>query len=319
MKTDMFLPSRRVTVATLGLAGCCLLTAGDAEAQTSYPPPAYQQPQQQSGSGTINNFYRRGDAMSERVSGFMRKIFGGGQRNTSRQQTYNQPSYSQPQTSGAYNSAAGQQSAPPPISNYERPSTSPNTGVYGYSTSPSGGYSSTSQNKPAQAASRQSSQRKTLVSPRKPAQTAATENRSSTYTPPQVSTTPPKPAAPPSSAPAPVQSTPPASTEKAVDDLNGFLAPGTVINTPPEQPKMESKTEPTTSNGVTTTKVDAPAPPPPPPASPSTSDTTPVGKKGSKPGRVVSPYPPNNELDVTGLESGSLALDPTTNKVFKVP
>ena len=44
-----------------------------------------------------------------------------------------------------------------------------------------------------------------------------------------------------------------------------------------------------------------------------------VGKKGSKPGRVVSPYPPYNELDITGLPTGSLALDPTTQKVFQVP
>lgn len=44
-----------------------------------------------------------------------------------------------------------------------------------------------------------------------------------------------------------------------------------------------------------------------------------VGKKTSKAGRVVSPYPPYNELDITGLPSGSLALDPTTQKVFEVP
>jgi hypothetical protein len=45
----------------------------------------------------------------------------------------------------------------------------------------------------------------------------------------------------------------------------------------------------------------------------------PVGTVGKKPGRVVSPYAPHNELDVRGLPSGSLALDPTTQKVFKVP
>ncbi len=43
------------------------------------------------------------------------------------------------------------------------------------------------------------------------------------------------------------------------------------------------------------------------------------GKKAAKPGRVISPYPPYRELDVTGLASGSLALDPTTQKVFEVP
>ena len=45
----------------------------------------------------------------------------------------------------------------------------------------------------------------------------------------------------------------------------------------------------------------------------------PTGTVGSKPGRVVSPYEPHHELDVRGLPSGSLALDPTTQKVFKVP
>lgn len=43
------------------------------------------------------------------------------------------------------------------------------------------------------------------------------------------------------------------------------------------------------------------------------------GKRTGKEGRVVSPYPPYQELDVTGLSSGSLALDPTTQKVFEVP
>jgi hypothetical protein len=43
------------------------------------------------------------------------------------------------------------------------------------------------------------------------------------------------------------------------------------------------------------------------------------GKKASKKGRVISPYPPYRELDVSGLSSGSLALDPTTQKVFEVP
>ncbi len=45
----------------------------------------------------------------------------------------------------------------------------------------------------------------------------------------------------------------------------------------------------------------------------------PTARPGSRPGRVISPFPPFNEVDVTGLDSGSLALDPTTQKVFKVP
>jgi hypothetical protein len=45
----------------------------------------------------------------------------------------------------------------------------------------------------------------------------------------------------------------------------------------------------------------------------------PSGTRTSKTTRVKSPYPPYNELDVTGLSPGSLAMDPTTQKVFRVP
>ena len=45
----------------------------------------------------------------------------------------------------------------------------------------------------------------------------------------------------------------------------------------------------------------------------------PTATASGKPGRVISPYAPHNELDVQGLPSGSLALDPTTQKVFKLP
>ena len=45
----------------------------------------------------------------------------------------------------------------------------------------------------------------------------------------------------------------------------------------------------------------------------------PFGSIGSEPGRVKSPYPPYNELDVTGLGTGQLAIDPTTDQIFRVP
>lgn len=51
----------------------------------------------------------------------------------------------------------------------------------------------------------------------------------------------------------------------------------------------------------------------------SSAQEFPTGKATGKPGRVVSPYEPHNELDVQGLPPGSLALDPTTQKVFKIP
>ena len=58
--------------------------------------------------------------------------------------------------------------------------------------------------------------------------------------------------------------------------------------------------------------VDAPAVKPP------TTDV-PVATFTNKPGRIKSPYPPFNELDVTGLPPGSLAKDPSTGKVFRLP
>ena len=45
----------------------------------------------------------------------------------------------------------------------------------------------------------------------------------------------------------------------------------------------------------------------------------PVATKVNRPGRVKSPYPPFRELDVTGLPTGSLARDPNTGKIFRVP
>jgi hypothetical protein len=51
----------------------------------------------------------------------------------------------------------------------------------------------------------------------------------------------------------------------------------------------------------------------------SDSKEVPVASKGSKPGRVKLPFPPYSELDVTGLQPGSLAKDPTSGKVFRLP
>lgn len=36
-------------------------------------------------------------------------------------------------------------------------------------------------------------------------------------------------------------------------------------------------------------------------------------------GRVKSPYPPYRELDVSGLPSGSLAKDPVSGRIFRIP
>jgi hypothetical protein len=63
-------------------------------------------------------------------------------------------------------------------------------------------------------------------------------------------------------------------------------------------------------------------PPEPPAKTPKAASEPPsvlTGTKTGKLGRVKSPYAPYSELDVTGLPSGSLALDPTTQKVFRIP
>lgn len=83
----------------------------------------------------------------------------------------------------------------------------------------------------------------------------------------------------------------------------------------PEPPPRRQETpadEPSTASSP-------PAPSKPSTPSPAASGAPLVGSKTAKPGRVKSPYPPYNELDVTGLSSGSLAMDPTTQKVFRVP
>lgn len=49
------------------------------------------------------------------------------------------------------------------------------------------------------------------------------------------------------------------------------------------------------------------------------AQTFPRGTPTEKDGEVISPYYPNNHVDVRGLPSGSLVLDPITQKVFVVP
>jgi hypothetical protein len=110
---------------------------------------------------------------------------------------------------------------------------------------------------------------------------------------------------------------------------------GTRTYSPPKVGSSEPKTQSKPST-VTPPKEPVKETAPPPPTTTRRSESTPPrespsttassgsgsflkGRKTAKAGRVISPYPPYKELDVTGLESGSLALDPTTQKVFEVP
>jgi outer membrane biosynthesis protein TonB len=82
-------------------------------------------------------------------------------------------------------------------------------------------------------------------------------------------------------------------------------APSYVESDPAPSTSTES-TEPARNTSIT-------------PKAPSETKNVPTGSRTSKSSRVKSPYPPYNELDVSGLSSGSLAMDPTTQKVFRVP
>lgn len=155
------------------------------------------------------------------------------------------------------------------------------------------------------------------------------------YAPPQYEAPPPPRSMPPSSrmnsSPAPSQprSSPP--TPSATAPANKKYTPPSVTRRDDSTPR---KTVTPTEPAPRSTKRSTTDQPPPAPAksadatagtqgtpkgSAGESGTFLKGKRTSKPGRVISPYPPYQELDITGLASGSLALDPTTQKVFEVP
>lgn len=74
---------------------------------------------------------------------------------------------------------------------------------------------------------------------------------------------------------------------------------------PPAPPRLSDDVEPTPKTDASTTKVDP--------------QDIKTATKAKTPGRVKSPYPPYSELDVSGLNPGSLAKDPVTGKVFRIP
>ncbi|MCE9519952.1 MAG: hypothetical protein K8R87_10415 [Verrucomicrobia bacterium] len=129
------------------------------------------------------------------------------------------------------------------------------------------------------------------------------------------------------------QGKPKSKTQKvtAPDNTSGITSTETT-----HQPKTTRQSETATSSsnnggvlysnsGTATTKPAEPSAKteaeviPPPPKAPTESSSVLTGSKTGKVGRVKSPYAPYSELDVTGLPSGSLALDPTTQKVFRIP
>lgn len=155
----------------------------------------------------------------------------------------------------------------------------------------------------------------------RPPQAAAPKTSATPAVPKPSSQTPAKKYTPPTitrGAPAKTSPPPPAvtKTEPAKPD------------TPPPAPKNETASASRTeyfplpgSQPKAGTQADAPAATTKPKTEPGSVSGGAFlkGKRTNKEGRVTSPYPPYQELDVSGLGSGSLALDPTTNKVFEVP
>jgi len=113
-----------------------------------------------------------------------------------------------------------------------------------------------------------------------------------------------------------VEESPPAEKEKPAPVMKEESPPPSVVEktSPPTPEPPKSFMGPSTSTPASTPSTDTTAT-----STPSPSSSPMVGSKTSTPGRVKSPYAPFNELDVTGLPSGSLAMDPTTQKVFRVP
>lgn len=178
---------------------------------------------------------------------------------------------------------------------------------------------------------RQYSEPTTGIYPPQPGSYQYPQQQPSQVPQPQYSYPPQQPGAtaPRSPQPAPqTRSTPQSPTTQSKSSTRTY-SPPKVTQSPP---KTSSKPAPTLQRSKEPTPAPAPAPTTTrrsestPREQPPSSNTSSLGsgsflkgKKAAKPGRVISPYPPYKELDITGLESGSLALDPTTQKVFEVP
>ena len=49
------------------------------------------------------------------------------------------------------------------------------------------------------------------------------------------------------------------------------------------------------------------------------STSYPTAEPSGTPGQVISPYAPHGKIDVSGFNSGQLAKDPSSGKIFRVP
>jgi hypothetical protein len=287
-------PSRSVRVL---LVPCLSLlidldSASAQQASNNAPPAGYrQQPGYSSYQASRNN-------VGERVGGSVKRLFYGEP----------QPAYPQPQYSRSAPSSGRSLDAPP-----SRTRSTPSIA----STPPSPAKSA-----PASTAT---AKPKTTTKP-----TSTPSKPSSKYTPPRIKPETASPKVESKSTPQKTQDSPPpapVSEPSTPVPASTYTPPAPIQETAPvldNKPTQSPQTFATLSN--TNSSELTPAPEPtiqkketPAPSTASSEGQFLVGKKTSSPGRVVSPYPPYQELDVTGLSSGSLALDPTTDKVFQIP
>jgi len=129
--------------------------------------------------------------------------------------------------------------------------------------------------------------------------------------------------------PAPTKPAPPPKKPvKRLDDSNPYVTDGSASATEQKRvvpPSKGAVDDAQTSKGPAKSAPTAPAPNSTTKEAQTTDVQTTEGKDyptathAKKPGFVKSPYPPYHELDVTGMISGSLARDPTTGKVFRIP
>jgi hypothetical protein len=288
-------PSRSVRALLVPcLAFVIDLDSASAQQAPNYAPPAgYRQPSR------YDSYRAASPNVSQRVGGFVKRLFYG-----EPQPTYAPPQYSRPASSGRSLDA-------PPSASRSTPAVA--------STPPA-----PTKTKPAPVASSK---------PKAPAKPAPTTSKpSSKYTPPRIkpeSAAPsiqskPAPQKPQEAPPAPRSEPTPPPTPTYTPPAPTPDAPPALDNKPTPPPNTVASLNNTLPGTNTTELTPAPEPTAPPqktpaPSTPSSDGQFLVGKKTTSPGRVVSPYPPYQELDVTGLSSGSLALDPTTDKVFQIP
>jgi hypothetical protein len=287
MKQSSGFTSRNSLILAVIVGGMALPAV--CSAQQGYGQPSYYG--QQGNPDRWGHFYQKGDEISDRVSGFMRRLFKGSQAQRSAYATpapqYQAPTYYQ-------------QPAPAPV-------TAPSSSVYGYST-PS---SNANNSKSVQPATRKSGDPTT---PRTSIFTKKTKPKTESapppatykpYQPPQIDNTPP-----PSKAPEPKfepKVEPKVDTKfkpKDAPRIDPGLEPGTTV---------DASGKPSANLGTIITDS------PKSTAASTQGDSIPLGKKGSLPTSVYSPYSPYTELDITGMGSGSTVKDPTNGKAFRVP